>query len=145
MKNFNLAVIILIAGTINFCSCKKKDKVDNCNLTEANFAGSYKVESVTYKMSPTSPEIDGTSLLLDPCELDDVTTFNSNHTYTYSDAGTQCAPPGDDTGTWGLSGNTLTFDGTQQNIDIFDCNGFTISQTDYDTPGDKITLKLKKQ
>ncbi len=144
MKNLNLVVIILIAGAINF-SCKKKDKVDNCNLTEANFVGAYKVESVTYKMSATSPEIDGTSLLFDPCELDDVTTFNSNHTYAYSDAGTQCAPPGDDTGIWSLSGSTLTFDGQQQNIDVFDCNGFTISQTDYDTPGDKITLKLKRQ
>lgn len=145
MIKLNRFCILLLVATLSFSSCKKKDKVNNCNLIEANFLGNYKVESVTYKMSSASPEIDGTSLVFDPCELDDITTFNSNHTYTYTDAGTQCAPPRDDTGTWSLSGNTLTFDGIQQNIDIFDCNGFSISETDYNTPGDKITIKLKKQ
>ncbi|MEP7251949.1 MAG: lipocalin family protein [Ginsengibacter sp.] len=142
MKDVNRFFIIAIASTFSFISCKKKD---NCSFSESNFVGSYKIESVTYKMSATSPEIDGTSFIFDPCEVDDITTFNTNHTYTYTDAGTQCTPPGDDTGTWSLNGNTLTFDGAQQNIDSFDCTGFVFSQTDYDTPGDKVTVKLKRQ
>ncbi len=148
MMKLNRFMIVLLAAILIFSSCKKKKDTNNnnnCNLTEANFLGNYKVESVTYKLSASSPDIDGTSRVFNACELDDVTTFNSNHTYTYTDAGTQCTPAGDDTGTWSLSGNNLTFDGVQQKIDTFDCTGFIISETDYDTPGDKITIKFKKQ
>ena len=91
-ETLNWLIILLIGATSFVSSCKKKDKVNTCTLNEANFSGSYKIESVKYKASPTSPEIDGTSLFFDPCELDDVTTFNTNHTYTYADAGTACAP-----------------------------------------------------
>ncbi|MEP6584178.1 MAG: lipocalin family protein [Ginsengibacter sp.] len=145
MNKINPFIILLFLGVVASTSCKKKDKVNNCDLTEANFVGSYKIESVTYKMSPSSPDVDGTSLIFDPCELDDVTTFNTNHTYTYADAGTQCNPPADDNGTWSLSGSTFTFDGVQQDFDTFDCTGFSISDTAYDVSGDKITVKFKKQ
>ena len=140
-------LVLSLAVAFIFSSCKKKDSNNNnnCSLTEANFLGNYKVESVTYKLSASSPDIDGTSLVFNACELDDITTFNSNHTYTYSDAGTQCTPVGDDNGTWSLSGSNLTFDGVQQKIDTFDCTGFIISETDFDTPGYKVTIKFKKQ
>ena len=144
MIKFNRFTILLFIAALAFSSCKKKDKVNTCDLTEANFIGSYKAESIKYKLSPTTPEIDG-SLIIDACVLDDITTFNADHTFTYIDAGTQCSPPDDDSGTWSLSGNILTFKGKQQFIDIFDCNGFTFSQTDYNTPGDKITVTAKKQ
>ncbi len=145
MIKFNRFIILLIAAVLTFSSCKKKDKISNCNLTEANLAGSYKVESIKYKSSPSSQEVDGTSIVLDPCEIDDIITFNPNHTLIHTDEGTQCAPPSDDNGSWSLSGSTLNFDGTLQTIDTFDCNGFIISETDYKIPGDKVTITLKKQ
>ncbi len=144
MIKFNRFIILLIAAVLTFSSCKKKDKINNCNLTEANLAGSYKVESIKYKPSANSQEVDGT-FLLDACETDDIRTFNPNHTLIYTDAGTQCSPPSDDNGSWSLSGSTLNLDGTLQTIDTFDCNGFIISETDYKIPGDKVTITLKKQ
>jgi hypothetical protein len=139
-------IVLLIGSTTFVTSCKKKDKGDECTLNEANFSGSYQIESVKYKASPASPETDGTSLFFDPCELDDVTTFNNtSHTYTYSDAGIVCTPNGDDNGTWSLSGNSITVDGTAEVIENFSCSNFSLSQTSINTAGDKITITFKKQ
>ena len=145
MKKFNWLILLLI-GTISLVSsCKKKDKTDACSLTEANFAGSYKIESVKYKASASSPEIDGTSFL-DACQLDDVTAFNGNHTYTYTDAGTTCSPSGDDSGTWSVSGSSsIIVDGDTAPVDNFSCSSFTISDTAVNTSGDKLSLTFKKQ
>jgi len=144
MKKFTWLIILLIGTILFVSSCKKKDKTDVCSLTKANFAGSYKMESVKYKASASSPEIDGTSFI-DACELDDVTTFNVNHTYTYTDAGTACSPSGDDSGTWSVSGNSIIVDGGTAPIDNFNCSSFTISDTTIITDGDKLSLTFKKQ
>ncbi len=143
MKKINWVIILLI-GIILFASCKKKDKTDTCALTEANFAGSYKIESVKYKASSSSPEIDGATFI-DACVLDDVTTFNTNNTYTYTDAGTACTPGGDDSGTWSISGSNITVNGETQPVENFSCSSFTISDTAVDIPGDKISFTFKKQ
>ena len=66
MRKANWIIILMIGATSFVSSCKKKDKANTCTLNEANFSGSYKVESAKYKASPTSPEIDGTSLFLIP-------------------------------------------------------------------------------
>ncbi len=144
MIKINPYLGLLIIATLAFASCKKKDKVSNCDLTEANLVGSYKLVSIKYKPSPASAEIDGT-FLLDPCELDDITTFSANHTFAYVDAGTQCSTPGDYSGTWSLNGSTLDFDGRSPTIVAFDCTGFTTTDTSYNTDGDKLTLTLRKQ
>jgi Lipocalin-like domain len=144
MKKINWLLILLIGATSFVLSCKKKDKVNTCTLNEANFAGSYKIESIKYKLTPTSSEVDGTSFV-DPCELDDVITFNAGNTYTYTDAGTACSPNGDDAGTWSLSGSSLTVDGTAAPVENFSCTGYSASQTDFNTTGDKIIITFKKQ
>ena len=145
MKKCNWLFFLLIVTTSFMLSCKKKDKVKTCTLSEANFAGSYKIESVKYKLSPSAAEVDGISYV-DPCELDDITTFNhTSHTYTYSDAGIVCTPNGDDNGTWSLSGGSITVDGTAEVIENFTCSNFSLSQTSINTAGDKITITFKKQ
>jgi len=145
MQKFYWLIISLIGIVPLVSSCKKKDKKDVCELNEASFSGSYKVESIKYKASATSPETDGTSLFFEPCELDDVTTFNTNHTYTYSDAGTACAPNGDDNGIWSLSGGNVTVDGNAEAVENFNCSTFSLSQSDVATSGDKVTITFKKQ
>ena len=145
MKKFNRLIVLFIGITLFISSCKKKDKENTCALNELSLTGSYKVESVKYKATPTSPETDGTSLFFDGCELDDVTTFNADHTYTYTDAGTTCTPNSDDTGTWTLSGSTLTIDGLPAIVENFSCSNFSLSQSDVNTAGDKITVTWKKQ
>ena len=144
MKNVNRLLIIAIVSIVVFASCKKKDNDNTCTLSEANIAGTYKLQSALYKSSSSSPEVDGTAFL-DPCELDDVTTFKTDHTFTYTDAGTQCSSSGDYSGSWSLNGSTLNYDGVLSNVDAFDCSILTISDTSYYTDGDKITFKLKKQ
>jgi Lipocalin-like domain len=144
MKKLYCLTVLLFGATSFFTSCKKNDKTNTCALNEANFSGSYKIESVKYKLSSTTPEIDGTSFF-DACEIDDVTTFKTDHTYTYTDAGTTCTPSGDDNGTWSLSGSNLTVDGAAEPVANFSCTGFTVSETDVNTTGDKITITFKKQ
>jgi hypothetical protein len=145
MRKFTWLIILLTGTTSVFVfSCKKKDKTDTCSLTEANFAGSYKIQSVKYKASATSPEIDGATFI-DACVLDDVTTFNTNNTYTYTDAGTTCSPGGDDSGTWSISGSKITVNGEAQLVENFSCSSFTISDTAVDISGDKISFTFKKQ
>ncbi len=126
-----------------FTSCKKtKDK--SCTLSETTLLGNYKVASIKYKASATAPEQDFTDQL-QACEKDDVTTFNANHTYNYTDAGTACTTNGDYNGDWSLSGNVLSVDGDPGTIDNFSCSGFTVALADYNTPGDKFSVNYTKQ
>ena len=144
MKKCNWLFFLLIVTTSFMLSCKKKDKVKTCTLSEANFAGSYKIESIKYKLSPSAAEVDGTSYV-DPCELDDVITFNADLTYTYTDAGTACSPDGSGTGDWSLSAASLTVDGTVAPVENFSCTGYSASQTDFNVTGDRLTVTFKRQ
>ena len=137
-------LLFLAMGAFAFSSCKKnKDK--NCSLTEANLLGNYKVVSAKYKASASSPETDYTDQYLTACEKDDITTFKSDHTYTYTDAGVSCSPNEDNSGTWALSGTAITVDGEQATMDSFTCSGFTVSATDVITAGDKISVSYARQ
>ena len=47
-----------------------------------------------------------------PCVQDDIYTFLTGGTYTYTDAGMVCSPDGSYTdGTWTISNNSLIWDG----------------------------------
>ncbi|MGH2648007.1 MAG: lipocalin family protein [Ginsengibacter sp.] len=141
MKKIFLFITI---GAFALSSCKKnKDK--NCSFTDANLVGNYKVATVKYKISASSPETDYTDQYLDACEKDDITTFKSDHTYTYTDAGVSCNPNEDSSGTWLISGNTVSVDGSAATIENFSCSGFTASATDVITAGDKISVNYVKQ
>ena len=128
---------------IMFASCQKDPPLD-CSFSEANLAGSYKIVSMKYKASATSPELDYLTQL-DACEKDDVFTINKDHTYTYTDAGTVCSPNGSDNGNWSTSGNTIIIDGDSATVQNFDCSGFALVVTDANVPGDKITATYSKQ
>ncbi len=139
-------IVMFVIAAFVFGSCKKKDKTtDDCAITEANLAGNYKVTGVKYKASPSSPEVTDLSLYLEPCELDDIITFKTDHTYLYTDAGTACDPNGDDSGNWSLTGSTLNVEGEPFTLDNFSCNGFSFTSTDDQVDGDKTTVILTKQ
>ena len=142
MKNF---ILLLAFSAFIFSSCKKKDKTNDCSLTEANFAGNYKPVSVKYKASASSPEVDYTSQYFETCELDDVTTFKTDHTYVYTDAGTVCVPDGNDSGSWGISSSVLTIDGQPITLENYTCKGFSATASDNITPGDKTTINFARQ
>jgi len=116
MKKF----IYLIAAVILF-SCNKDDNNNPPEITMQSLAGDYKI---------TSAKVNGIDVLntyLDPCQQDDVYTLNADGTYMITDAGTTCNPSSDTTGTWSLSGNTVTI-GTQQ-FTIVSFNGSALEAT----------------
>lgn len=138
MKKLLFAVTLLALGS----SCKK-DKDKTCDLNAGSLVGSYKTTSVKYKASTSASEVD-LFATYDACEKDDLVKFNSNNTVNYQDAGTVCTPPGDDTGIWALSGNTLTLDGELYTITSFDCNGMTLTNAG-STPGELTTITVVRQ
>lgn len=139
MRKIILSAIVL--STVLF-SCKKDDaKV--CDLNSANVAGAYKITAIKYKPSATLPEVD-VFATLDACEKDDITVLNANGTMAYQDAGTVCAPAGDYTSTWSLTGSILTVDGDPYTVSSFTCSGATLTQTGT-TAGELTTVTLVKQ
>jgi len=126
-------------------SCQKDNNNEQqCSITTANIAGTYKLTALTYKASSTSPEQDYFQFM-DVCERDDKITFNTNGTYNYQDVGIVCTPDGDDTGTWSLNGTTITSDGMiAGTVQSFDCSTLIVYVNNIFTAGDKYTFTMKK-
>ncbi len=142
MKRLLLLSVVFIVA---FSSCKKKDDNKDCKLSEVTLAGSYKISAVKYQTSPTAPQVDFFDQFVEPCAKDDILTINANHTYVYQDAGTTCNPNGSESGNWSLSGNNITIDGDTGTVENFSCTGFTLTQTNALTTGDKILATYTKQ
>jgi hypothetical protein len=117
MKKYFLITAILCGILV---SCKKSSSSStSCPLTEANLAGSYKITAATYKATyvvPGEPTITvgpsdeyNDTAIYKPCQKDDIITLDTaGHVITYVDAGVTCSPPGGYSGTWSLSGSTVT-------------------------------------
>lgn len=137
-------LIITSALVVVFSSCKKDDPLPTCNLDNNGILGGYKVTSILYKANATAPELD-IFALYDACEKDDIITFVSNGVYTVTEGATSCTPTNADSGTWSLSGSTLTLDGTEGGVvSNFSCSGFTMTQTIAST-GEVTKVTLVKQ
>src|SRR5215831_7694049 len=89
--------VIAITGVILF-SCKKdKDKPASCTTDASSISGSYKFTAYTYKQTPTSAEEDWLPVVFtEPCEKDDIISFNTDGNYIVTDAGIVCSPAGGD-------------------------------------------------
>ncbi len=135
------SLLFVSVSLLLLVSCKKDDK---CETTVAKIAGNYKVTAAKYKSTPTSPESD-LFILLDACEKDDIEVLNENGSYTHQDAGTSCTPSGTYSGTWSLSGNTLTIDGEVSTITSFDCSTLVFTVANYFASCDVATFTLAKQ
>lgn len=136
-------IIVALAFTM-FVSCDK-DK-DTCNQDMAGISATYRITAVTYRQTPTGPEIDYyTTFFPDACDRDDFITLNANGTYTYTDAGTVCSPDNNRTGTWSVSGNTITVDGEAGTILSFDCDFLVFGQNDIFVANDQLKLTMARQ
>lgn len=108
--------------------CSKNDD-DDCNLSSASIVGTYLTTAARFQPSTGGGELD--LLALAPaCEKDDLVILNDNGVVTYQDAGVACNPNGNDSGTWSLSGNTLTMDGEAATVSSFECNTMVLKYTD---------------
>lgn len=140
------ALVLVIAAT----SCKK-DKDEECTLSAASIQGTYKLSSVKYKASASVPEIEvlTNDLFFEPCERDDTYTLGSGNVFSYNDAGTSCTPSGSYSGTWGLTGSSLTindgFDTFTLNVSSFACGSMTATASDFDVTGDQISFVFTRQ
>jgi hypothetical protein len=136
-------LFVAVAGIFAFSSCKKENK---CNTDVASVSGTYKITAAKYKATSSSAEVDGMSLInFQPCSSDDTYTFNSSGAFTYNDVGVTCDPSGTYTGTWALSGNTITIDGEPATVQSFDCTNLKVLVVDYFDTGDQMVLTFAKQ
>jgi hypothetical protein len=107
----SLTAVVLLAT-----SCKKGDNdEESLAVTKENIAGTYKITSFT---------IGGQEFLTqytEACQRDDIFTFKTDLTYTYTDAGTKCDPDGSYTdGEWSVpSGTTFEYDGDTYTVSKF--------------------------
>lgn len=135
----------IILSTFLFFSCNKPK--NDCTVTTQSISGSYKITAATYKANAGAAEIDNFNILFpDPCQRDDVYTFNAAGTYQIADVGMICTTPGNDNGTWSVTGPTvIVIDGEPVTIESFDCNKLILVNTDTQTTGDRLKLTLTKQ
>ena len=138
-------LLLVSVSLVLFTSCKK-DKDEDCTLSTAAVAGTYKVTAVRYKASAAAAEQDYYNVFFpDACDRDDTQTLNANGSATFNDAGVKCTPPNDYTSTWSLSGNTITIDGDAANVDSFNCTTLVLSASGVIMAGDKITITYTRQ
>ena len=140
-------LLILTLASVLY-SCKKDKDGDGGGgnkITKDKIAGSYRLVSMMYK-SGTNPAMELLDYF-DACEKDDITTLKTNNTYTVSDAGTQCSPPGDDSGTWDLPNtSSIIFDGETYTLKSFDGDKLVIQITDNSTGvSEEITMTMDRQ
>ena len=133
--------LVILAIIFFWPSCSKEN--DDCLLNTTTLPGTYRVSSITYKSSPSSPEQDVLASY-EPCLRDDLYTFLSNGSYNYEDAGTTCSPINNSSGTWGITGNLLFIDRRSGTIESFDCTKFIWNEDNVLVQGDKMRTVFTK-
>lgn len=95
--------VLMLLGMVTAC---KKSNNDNNKpaITRETLAGTYKFASFKVSIAG-SPEQD---YPISACQQDDYYELKLDSVANYVDAGVKCSPPGDDTGKWTLTGNTIT-------------------------------------
>jgi hypothetical protein len=139
-------ILIAFSTSCLFFSCKKeKSDSRGCSINMTNLSGAYKLTALQYKSTATSAALDYMAFM-DDCEKDDIIILNSNGVYDYKDAGTVCTPEKKEHGTWQLSGNVLTSDGTMNGtIASYDCKTLIYYVENTVITGDRLTFIMVKQ
>ena len=143
MKKTIFAVSML---SLVFVSCKK-DKDEEVTPTKENLTASYRVTAMTANGINIFNNSNEAVNMFDACERDDVYTLKADMTGLVTDAGTQCSPPSSGTGTWSLTGTTISIvDLTYVDISgtIKSWNGKTLVVED-NSQGGTISVTLEKQ
>jgi Lipocalin-like domain len=102
-------LILVVAASATFASCKKKDDVKTCDATVAGITGNYKITKVEAVAGGVTNDVTSTYLFV-ACEKDDIYQLKADKTVTYQDAGTACSPSSAGTGTWDVVNGKLTID-----------------------------------
>lgn len=142
MKKISIYLFFLVC----IFSCKKKDTEQNCTTNTASIAGSYKITAVAYKANTSATEVDFYQQFFpEPCDRDDILTFNVNGTWVQKDAGIVCSPSNDDNGSWSVTGQTMFVDGDAATIKSFNCKQLVLTNIISPSTGEQFTITLTKQ
>ena len=134
--------LLLIAVVITTLSCSDKDDNDNCpGINQAAIAGNYKLTALTYKQ--TSGGQEQNYLFVEPCRANDVYMFNANGNFSVQDVAPSCTST--ISGGWTLNGSTLIIEFENYPIVSFNCTTLVFYETNFITPGDRLTYTLTRQ
>ncbi|HLK27531.1 MAG TPA: lipocalin family protein [Puia sp.] len=146
MKKIFLIIIIV---TVAFVSCKKSSDNNSCTLSTSSLAGNWYFTGATYKLTASSPAVDiyHDTTWFYPCETDNYSSFKSDGSYSYVDAGVSCIPTEDLNGTWTLRHDTIyTSSGIPVSVvTSFNCGSMVISYKNYDVSGDEALITYTKK
>ena len=139
-KLFTLVLAASVA-VLSFTACKKDANAP------AKGGGTLKEKLVgSYKMTKLAIEQDGNSTDVlqqySSCDRDNVYVLKADMTTQVIDAGEQCSPSSDDTGTWSLpNDNTIVMD--EQTYHIEGMDGTTLKMSvPFEQDGVSATLKM---
>jgi hypothetical protein len=130
MRRIAITLGLLTFFIVGITSCKKDsgDDEDECEISVVAIAGKYKLVSCRYVSGGT--ETDALRDLYEDCELDDINELRSDKTFKYTDAGIVCSPSGTTSGTWNVSGRTLTLNSGFSVIESFNCSQLVVTFED---------------
>jgi len=138
VKNIKLTTL-LFTGMLAVISCKKNQDAPSSAITVNNLSGTYKLTAATITLNGETNDVLST---MEPCKVDNLQQLNKNLTYKVIDAGQQCDPHEDETGTWSLQGDTtLVLDGIPITINSFDGKHLVISTSGDDDSGTSFIVK----
>src|SRR3954464_2907405 len=109
-------LFILFLALTAFLGCKKNstDTTVSLDVTTTNIAGTYKITAATASVGGLSTDVYNNPSVFPVCSKDDIYVFNSNGTYTITDAGVVCSPSNSISGNYSVNtaAKTITV-GTQ--------------------------------
>ena len=116
--------LICLSFIVSIIGCKKDDPVNpNLPVTLANIAGNYKMTDVT--IASTSSSVYST--FVPACERDDTYAFAASGAVIRTDAGAVCSPNTSASGTFSLTGSTITFLGNTYTVESLTNTNFVVS------------------
>ena len=139
MKNVNsrmLLVAVIALGFFATVSCKKSSSTnDSCAVSSTTIIGKYKIKAIEFVLASDPTHTPQNALALLPsCDTANVIELQAGGvgTITYTNTPNACSTSPVTTGTWSLSGDTLT--SSQENLSgtvtNFSCTGgFTLTST----------------
>jgi hypothetical protein len=121
------AAIVLLLVTY---SCKKSDTNNSSAKTVQNLSGSYGLVGLTVTYSGLTIDLYDS---LPACEKDNTIQLDTNGMAQFIDAGIQCVPPSDSSGTWSLSpnGDSLYIQGSGNLIKSWDGKTLVLTGIEY--------------
>jgi hypothetical protein len=117
-KHMKKLLILAVAASATFASCKKKDDVKSCEATVAGIAGNYKITKIDIVVNGVASGTDVLSQYLETCEKDDIYQLAADKKVTYQDAGTACSPASSGSGAWDVVNGKLTITHNGSGFDI---------------------------